>query len=180
MAIQPVPYALNSPSVKLISLQFNKKNVVWELVKSLTKVKIHDISCSSLIHQCSHSIVEGPGLVRRYLSLMKLCYLSLISSLSFICLDVASRRICCMISLGTEVRLSGRSFPGSFFLHFLKISVVFSFFESLEVSPDCDYFSNMMEKGLTTTSAKSLRILGCISSGPMDLYVVRFLRWSQT
>jgi len=55
---------------------------------------------------------------------------------------------------------------------------MFCFFQSLGVSPDCDYFSNMMDNGLLTTLAKSLRTLECISSGPLDLCIVRFLRWS--
>ncbi|KAK4832883.1 hypothetical protein QYF61_026433 [Mycteria americana] len=37
-------------------------------------------------------------------------------------------------------------------------------------SPDCNDFSNIMESGLATTSASSLRTLGCISSGPIDLF----------
>jgi len=38
----------------------------------------------------------------------------------------------------------------------------------------------MMESDLATTSANSLRTLGCIWSAPMDLCIFKFLRCSQT
>ncbi|KAK4807049.1 hypothetical protein QYF61_018390 [Mycteria americana] len=41
--------------------------------------------------------------------------------------------------------------------------------QSPRTSPDCHDFSNIMESGLAATSANSLRTLGCISSGPIDL-----------
>lgn len=47
-------------------------------------------------------------------------------------------------------------------------------------SSDCLGFSNSMESYLATTLFNSLRILGFISSGPIDLYIFRFLRCSQT
>lgn len=46
-------------------------------------------------------------------------------------------------------------------------------------SPDCQDFSNTMDSGLTTSPVSSLRIRGGISSGPRDLCIFRFLRWSQ-
>ena len=55
-----------------------------------------------------------------------------------------------------------------------------SLFQSLGTFPDCCDFSIMMEGGLATTSANSLRTLGCILSGPMDFCMFRFLRWSRT
>ncbi|KAK4810922.1 hypothetical protein QYF61_013330 [Mycteria americana] len=78
-AVYPIPYPLNSPPIKSISLQFREKDVVGDLVKGLTEV-------------------QSPG-----------------------------------------------------------------------TSPNCHDFSNIMESGLATTSANSLRTLGCMSSGPIDL-----------
>ncbi|KAK4816375.1 hypothetical protein QYF61_016279 [Mycteria americana] len=40
---------------------------------------------------------------------------------------------------------------------------------SPRTSPDCHDFSNIMESDLATTPANSLRALGCISSGPIDI-----------
>ena len=57
---------------------------------------------------------------------------------------------------------------------------MFPFFQSLGTSPDCHDFSNIMESGLATTSASSLRTLGCIASGPMDFCTFRFCRRSRT
>ena len=57
---------------------------------------------------------------------------------------------------------------------------MFPFFQSLWTSSDCHEFSNIMESGLATTLANSLRTLRRISSGPMDLCMFRFLRWSRT
>jgi len=61
------------------------------------------------------------------------------------------RRICSMIFLGTDLRLTGQWFSRSFFLPFLKMEVMFPFFSSLESSTGSHNFSNMMESGLATT-----------------------------
>ena len=42
-----------------MSLQFGDKDVVWDGVKSCAQVQVGDVSCSSLIHQCSNPVVEG-------------------------------------------------------------------------------------------------------------------------
>jgi len=108
------------------------------------------------------------------------CWLSQITSLSSICLSIASRRISSTIFPGTEVRLTGQWFPGSCFLPILKMGTIFPFFQSPGASPDCHDRSNIMESGLATTSANSLRTLGCILAAPIDLCMYRLLRWSQT
>jgi len=64
VAIQPVPYSSNNLSMKPISLLFSKKDLVWDLVKGLAEVKIEVMSCSSVIHQHSHSITEVTRLFR--------------------------------------------------------------------------------------------------------------------
>ena len=38
-----------------------------------------------------------------------------------------------MVLLGTELRLAGLQFPGSFFLRFLKMGIIFPLFQSLDV-----------------------------------------------
>lgn len=54
----------------------------------------------------------------------------------------------------------------------------FPLFQSPGTLPDrCD-FSKMMENSLPTTSPSSLRILECIPSGPIDLCLFSFIRWS--
>ena len=57
---------------------------------------------------------------------------------------------------------------------------MFPFFRSPGTSSDLHDFPDIMESGLATTSASSLRTLGCIPSGPRDLWMFRFLRWSWT
>jgi len=57
---------------------------------------------------------------------------------------------------------------------------IFPFLQSPGTSPDYHDFSNIMGSVLATTSGSSLRTLGCISSGPIDFCMFRFLRWSQT
>jgi len=52
--------------------------------------------------------------------------------------------------------------------------------QSVGTSPDRHDLSKMMESGLASASAMSLRTRVCISSGPLDLYTFRFLRQSQT
>ena len=70
--------------------------------------------------------------------------------------------------------------PCPAFYSVLVMAAVLPFFQSPGTSPECRDFSNIMEGGLETTSATSLRTLGCISSGPMDWCMFRFLRWSRT
>jgi len=60
------------------------------------------------------------------------------------------------------------------------MGMVLPFFQSPGTSPDCHDFSNTIEGGLAVMWANSLRTLGCISSGPTDLWMFGFLRWSQT
>lgn len=55
----PVPYPANNPSVKSTSLQFRGKNIGPDCIKGLTEVQVDDICNPSLVHWCSHSIVEG-------------------------------------------------------------------------------------------------------------------------
>lgn len=57
---------------------------------------------------------------------------------------------------------------------------MFRLFQSPATSPDFHDFSNMMESDLSTTTASSLRMLGCISLGPIGLYWFTFFRWSHT
>lgn len=65
-------------------------------------------------------------------------------------------------------------------LSLFQSGVIFPLFQSVGTSSDCYSFSSVMDTGLATSSASSLRIHGCISSGPMGLYIFRFLRmWSQ-
>ena len=50
--------------------------------------------------------VKAIRLIRQDLPLVKPCRLSHISSLSSMCLNIASRQICSMIFLSTELRLT--------------------------------------------------------------------------
>lgn len=56
----------------------------------------------------------------------------------------------------------------------------FPFFQSVGSSPAYHSFSNMVDSGLGTSAASSLRTCSWISSGPVDLRTFRFLGWSQT
>jgi len=53
------------------------------------------------------------------------------------CFRIVSRRICSMILPGTEMRLTGLSFPRSYFLPLFIMGIMFSLFQSLGTSPDC-------------------------------------------
>ena len=57
---------------------------------------------------------------------------------------------------------------------------MFTCFQSPGTLPDCPNLSNTMESGLAMTSGNSHRTLECISSGPIDLCTLRYLRWSRT
>lgn len=114
---------------------------------------------------------------RHNLSLVKPSWLSPITSIFSTCLSIFSRSICSVILLCTQVRLIGLQLPGSSFTPFLKMMVTF-FFQSVDTSLDFHDFSNIMDGGLATSSASSLRIFGCISSCPVDSCTFRFCRWA--
>lgn len=83
------------------------------------EVKVHGIRWIFLIHQCSHSVIEGLQVSRCDLLLVKPCQMSLITSLPSTCFEMASRRI----FLGTGVRLIGQEFPGPSFIHLKQFDV---------------------------------------------------------
>ena len=112
--------------------------------------------------------------------IVKLCWLSQITSSSYMSLNVASRSICSVIFPGTDVKLTGLVFPGSFYFPFLKIRVTFTFFLPPGTSPDSHNFSNTMESGLLATSVSSFSTLVCISSSLTDLFTFRLMGLSQT
>ena len=69
---------------------------------------------------------KATRLVKQDLPLIKSCWLSQITSLSRMSLNIASRRICSMIFPGTDIRLTSVQFPRSSFLSSLKMGVMFS------------------------------------------------------
>jgi len=145
---------------------------VRDCVEGFTDVQTDHILSSPLVHYLVTPSWKATRLVRQNLLLVKPRWLSRITFLSSMCLRIASRRICSMTFPGTEVRLAGQSF-----LLFLKMGTMFPFSHSPGTSPDSHDLSNIMESGLGTASASSLRTPGCISSGPTDLCMFRFLRW---
>lgn len=124
---------------------------------------------STVVVICPH---KATRLIRQDLSLVKLCQLPQITSLFSMCLNLVPRRICSMISQaqrrGWQVFPGFPGFLGSSFLHFLKMSGIFSCFQLPWTLPVCHDFSNIMESGLATTLVTSLRTLGYISLGSID------------
>jgi len=49
---------------------------MWDSVKGLKEVKTEDICNSSLVHWCSHSLLEATRLIRQDLPLVKPRWLS--------------------------------------------------------------------------------------------------------
>ena len=128
----------------------------------------------------TNAIAPSQRLVRHDLPLLKLCWLSHITSSSHTCLHIASKRTCSMIFPGTDVRLTSLQFPSSSFLPFLKMRVKLPFIQSWRSLPESHNFSSTMKNNLAITSASSFRILGCMSSGPTDVYTPSLMSWPQT
>lgn len=95
--------------------------------KGLEEAKIHYITCSSLLHQRSCCVKEGHQISQVPFALCKAMWLPLITSLSSLCLDTASRRIWSMILPDTEI-YDWLMVPRVLFLPFLKSGVIFPFF----------------------------------------------------
>ena len=115
--------------------------------------------------------LKATRLVRHDQPFLKPCRLPWINCSSLMCPNVPYRWIYSMIFLGTEVRLASLHLPRSSFLPFLNMGLMFPFFQSSGTSPDSHDFSNMMEGGLETIQASSLRTLQCTLCSPIDLYV---------
>jgi len=81
-----------------------------------------------------------------------------------------------MILPGTDVRLISLLFPGSSFLLFLKMGVMFCFFQTPGTFPDSQDFSNT-ENGLGTM--RTFRIQACKLSSITNLYTFSLDRTSQ-
>jgi len=64
-------------------------------------------------------------------------------------LSIVSRRICSVILLGTEVRLTSLYFLRSSFFSFLKMGVMSPLFQSVPTSLDCHNCLNMMDKWIS-------------------------------
>ena len=58
VAIQPIPYPSNIPSIKPVSLQCGGKNVVGDCIKGLIEIQVDNVNNSLLVHWCSFSIIE--------------------------------------------------------------------------------------------------------------------------
>lgn len=70
--------------------------------------------------------------------------------------------ICSIAFAGTEVRLTGLSFPGTSFVPFLKAGGPLAFFQSSEAFPELLGLSKGVESTLVVTPTSSLR---CMVSG---------------
>ena len=96
------------------------------------------------------------------------------------CLSMAFRSYCYMILPATEMRLTVLQFPGSSFLPFLRMGVMFLLFQSVGTSTDSHGLSFMMDSTLAISSSSSLRRHGWFLWVPIDFCTFKFFRWSQT
>jgi len=110
-------------------------------------------------------------LVRQDLPLVKPCWLLHVTSLSAVCLSIASRRICSTIFPGTEVRLTGQQFPESSFLPFLKMGPILFKHISFAWSRRSDLPGHGICRSVTSKSSANiiylwwLNIPSCFSRG---------------
>lgn len=129
---------------------------------------------SAALPLCANAVIpaqKATGLVRQVWCLVKLCWLSQITSLYHMCLSTAFRKICFMIFPWC--------FLGSSFLPFLKTHMVFPLFPSLGTSPDSRTFQ-LLWRAAWQLHQPILWGLGGGSLGCTDLCAFRFLRCSQT
>jgi len=109
VTIQPTFYPSHSPAFKSISLQLSNKDVVWDHLKGLEQVQVATsaaflyppmLSLHCRRHQTSQTLTG------QELPLVK-CWLSQITSSSYMCLSISSKRICSTIFPGTDMKLTG-------------------------------------------------------------------------
>lgn len=114
-------------TTKPTALQLSNTDAVWDHVKGLKEAKTHHTSCSCLPHKCGGCITEGHWISQVQFALFKAMCLALITSLSSICPDTASRRVWSMILSHTEIS-DWLMVPRVLFLTFLKSGVISPFF----------------------------------------------------
>lgn len=108
---------------------------------------------------------------------MEWCRLTWITSLNCMCLSRASGKDLFHDLPGQRGKMTGQALPGSFLLAFYTM---FPPFQSPETSSECHDFTSIMKSDLATTLISFLMNMGCISSGPIELCMIMFLRGSQT
>lgn len=155
--VQPIPYPLNNPPIKSISLQCREKDVVWDHAKDLPEVQIRDICCPLMQSLCC----------RRSLGWSDRTWLSWITSLSCMCHRTAAWRMCPMNFPGTEW---GWQVSVSFFLPFSSQLGLYLTAITFQI---CKVAWQLNPPVL-------LRSLECCSLGPRDLFIFRFLKWAWT
>jgi len=89
--IQPIPCPLNSLLFRSITFQSRDKNVMWDHLKGLAEVQVDYIMifCCLLMPSLHHRTPEDlTRLIRHNPSMVKLCWLSWITSLFCMCLKI--------------------------------------------------------------------------------------------
>ena len=140
---------------------------MWDHIEGFAWVQIDDISCSSFVHWCCHSIIGGHqvGETQSDLAEAMLVVPDHIPMLPY-----------CNFQENLFHDLSKHSgeayqpvFPWAFLSPFLK--TVRGFFQSLRTSPDIRDFLNLLEGGLAITFACSFRYLWLNMDGVRMTYM---------
>lgn len=116
-ASQGQPTTPSNPHIKP-QLSSWTREAVWDYVQGLKEAKIHYTSCSSLPLQRSGCITEKHQISQVRFALCKAMWLSLITSLSSICLDIASRGNMIHDLIRHRKHPTRWWFPGSYFYPF--------------------------------------------------------------
>ena len=95
-------------------------------------------------------------------------------------LMISSLRIDSIILHEIQVRLTGLSFIGFFLSPFLNIADTIELFHSFGNSPSWRDELKIIDIGVHNSSFSSFRILGCILSGPGDLFTLRLFSFFLT
>lgn len=111
------------------------------------------INYSLLSHNASHFITER--LSRRDFSFITLCWLIPVIFMSFIGLEVVSKRVCTITFPGIKVMLSS-----------LKRGVIFAFLQNSRTSLGRHELLKALKSGLVMILAGSLSSCGCIPLCP--------------
>lgn len=104
--------------------------------------------------------------------------LSLHMFLLFMCLEVVSRISCSTTSPGIKVKLTSLQFLWSFFLRYLKLRMILAFFHTLGAYVTQSDYLKVIKSVLAMKSDSSLSTHVCIPSGPMDLCMSIFFKFS--
>jgi len=142
-AVQLIFCPYYSPSIETVSL-FYLKDATGDHPGNFSKGRVNDTHCFPIGCIAIISSQKAIRLLKQGLSFVNPCWLLPVTSSPSCALDKESRRICSIAFPGTDMRMTDLRFLRASCLPFLKIGLMFVFYQSSGTSHDCHNLSKIL------------------------------------